>query len=109
MWVCKMGSVAVMTPDMTNQPHEEPKMTASQLANRVSLSQLIEFDMEAAQPEQLPPPPAVVYVHADDVDPDLLAGDDYLDLLQADEEEAFFSQMQMNRGHRAARRSFQNW
>lgn len=67
-------------------------MTAQKLANRVSLSQLIEFDMEAAQPEQLPPPPAVVYVHFDNSDPDLLAGDDDLDLMQADEEEAFFNQ-----------------
>lgn len=87
-------------------------MTAQKLANHVALSQLIEFDMEAAQPEQLRSSPddvIVTFLEVEHIDLDLLAGDDDLDLLQADEEEVFFSQMQMNRGHRAARRSFQNW
>lgn len=87
-------------------------MTAQKLANRIALSQLIEFDMESAQPEYLPNPPdevIVTFLEAEHIDLDLLVGDDYLDLMQADEEEAFFNQMNINRGHRAARRSFQNW
>lgn len=85
-------------------------MTAQKLANRIALSQLIEFDMESVQPEPLNTPPAGAAIHFDHgMDLDLLAGDDELDLMQADEEEAFFNQMNINRGHRAARRSFQNW
>lgn len=84
-------------------------MTASQLANRVALSQLIEFDMESAQPEQLPNPPAEVIVRFDDADLDLLAGDDDLDLMQAEEEGMFFSQMNQMRGSREVRRHLRNW
>ena len=83
-------------------------MTASKLANRIAMSQLIEFDMEEAQPEHMRPAP--VFAHFDmGIDPDLLAGDDDLDVLQSEEESSFFSQLQMNRGHREARRSFRNW
>ncbi len=84
-------------------------MTASKLANRIAMSQLIEFDMEEAQPEHMRPAPSVL-VHFDmGIDPDLLAGDDDLDVLQSEEESSFFSQLQMNREHRSARRSFRNW
>lgn len=104
----KMGSVAVMSPDMTNKPPiEEPKMTASQLANRIALSQLIEFDMESA--EQLATPPAEMFVHFDDADLNLLAGDDDLDLTQAEEECAFFNQMNKMRGNREVRRHLRDW
>lgn len=85
-------------------------MTASQLANRIAMSQLIELDLESAEPQQLPPPPAEVIVRFDDdADPDLLAGDDDLDLMQAEEEGLFFSQMNQMRGSREGRRSLRNW
>lgn len=106
----KMKSVAGIDPDTTNKPHEEPKMTASQLAYRSAMSDLIEHHLEPALSlaDQLPPPPAEVIVHFD-ADPDLLAGDDDLDLIQAEAESDFFIDLQAMRGSRSVRRALRSW
>ena len=84
-------------------------MTAQKLANRIAMSALIEFYLECAAPapEQPPLPPSEVFIsfHEDD----LLVGENDLDVLQCEEESAFFSQMAMNRSSRESRRFLRSW
>ena len=81
-------------------------MTAQTLANRIAMNTLAEFDMECAAPAADRP---YIPAHHVNIDPDLLAGEDDLDVLQCEEEGAFFSQMAMNRSSRENRRFLRNW
>lgn len=85
-------------------------MTTQQLAKRIALAQLIEFDFESAEAQELPPPSGEVIVRFDcDLDPDLLAGDDDLDVLQTEAEIAFHAENNAIRGSRSARRMGRFW
>lgn len=110
-WVIRMGTVEGMTRDNQQTTYEEPKMTAAQLANRVAMSALIEFNMEdASAHQQHALPHNEMKIMSDDgIDPDLLAGDEEFDLMQVEAEGEFFSQLQHTRSSRESRRFFRNW
>lgn len=85
-------------------------MNAQKLAKRIALAQLIEVDFEVLEPQHANPALDDVSVLFDcDLDPDLLVGDDDLDVLQAEAECAFLAENNAIRGSRSARRASRSW